>query len=172
MIYGDKIYLREILKEDIDETYNLCSDSEVLKYNGNEYGMLSKKYIIEHLKYLNIPSKRNYVIINKQGAIVGVIIYSEDKYSRNVYNISLTIGKKYWRKGYGTDSIKTILKYLFLKRKVHKVELEVVRENEAAVLFYKKCGFIEEGIRRKKYYYKGEYLDTILMGLLKEEFKA
>ena len=40
------------------------------------------------------------------------------------------------------------------------------------VLCYKKCGFIEEGIRRKKYYYKGEYLDTILMGLLKEEFKA
>ena len=39
MIYGDKIYLREILKEDIDEAYNLCSDSEVLKYNGNSYPM-------------------------------------------------------------------------------------------------------------------------------------
>ena len=143
-----------------------------LKYNGNQYGTLSKKYIIEHLKYLNIPSKRNYVIIDKHGAIVGVIIYSEDKYSRNVYNISLTIGKKYWRKGYGTDSIKALLKYLFFKRKAHKVELEVVRENEAAVLCYKKCGFVEEGIRRKKYYYKGEYLDTIVMGLLKEEFKA
>ncbi len=70
MIYGDKVYLREILKEDIDEAYNLCSDSEVLKYNGNEYGTLSKRYIIEHLKYLNIPSRRNYVIINKQGNIV------------------------------------------------------------------------------------------------------
>ena len=40
------------------------------------------------------------------------------------------------------------------------------------MLCYKKCGFVEEGIRRKKYYYKGEYLDTIVMGLLKEEFKA
>ena len=34
MIYGDKVYLREILKEDIDEAYNLCSDSEVC---GNNY---------------------------------------------------------------------------------------------------------------------------------------
>ncbi|WP_370831476.1 GNAT family N-acetyltransferase [Clostridium sp.] len=172
MIYGDKIYLREILKEDIDEAYNLCSDSEVLKYNGYQYGVSSKKYMVEHLKYLNIPSKRSYVIINKPGTIVGVITYSEDKYSRNVYNISLTIGKKYWRRGYGTDSIKAILKYLFFKRKAHKVELEVVRENEAAVICYKKCGFVEEGIRRKKYYYKGDYLDTIVMGLLKEEFKV
>ena len=55
MIYGKKIYLREILKEDIDIAYNLCSDSEVLKYNGDQYGVLSKKYIIENLKYLNIP---------------------------------------------------------------------------------------------------------------------
>ena len=102
---------------------------------------------------------------------VGIIIYSEDKYSRSVYNISLTIGKKYWRKGYGTDSIKAVLRYLFSKRRAHKVELEVVRENEAAVLCYKKCGFIEEGLRRKKYYYKGKYLDTIVMGILKEEFE-
>lgn len=127
MIYGKKIYLREILKEDIDIAYNLCSDSEVLKYNGDQYGVLSKKYIIEHLKYLNIPSRRNYVIVDKQSNIVGVIIYSEDKYARNIYSISITIGKKYWRKGYGSDAIHTILGYLFGKRKAHKVELEVVR---------------------------------------------
>ena len=123
MIYGKKIYLREILKEDIDIAYNLCSDSEVLKYNGDQYGVLSKKYIIEHLKYLNIPSRRNYVIVDKQSNIVGVIIYSEDKYARNIYSISITIGKKYWRKGYGSDAIHTILGYLFGKRKAHKVEL-------------------------------------------------
>ena len=61
--------------------------------------------------------------------------------------------------------------YLFGKRKAHKVELEVVRENEAAILCYKKCGFIEEGIRRSKYYYQGKYLDTVVMGILKEEYK-
>ena len=171
MIYGKKIYLREILKEDIDIAYNLCSDSEVLKYNGDQYGVLSKKYIIEHLKYLNIPSRRNYVIVDKQSNIVGVIIYSEDKYARNIYSISITIGKKYWRKGYGSDAIHTILGYLFGKRKAHKVELEVVRENEAEILCYKKCGFIEEGIRRSKYYYQGKYLDTVVMGILKEEYK-
>ena len=115
LIYGKKIYLREILKEDIDIAYNLCSDSEVLKYNGDQYGVLSKKYIIEHLKYLNIPSRRNYVIVDKQSNIVGVIIYSEDKYARNIYSISITIGKKYWRKGYGSDAIHTILGYLFGK---------------------------------------------------------
>ena len=42
----------------------------------------------------------------------------------------------------------------------------------AEVMSLKAPEMIEEGIRRKKYYYKGKYLDTIVMGLLKEEFKA
>lgn len=171
MIYGKKIYLREILKEDIDATYKLCSDSEVLKYNGGQYAVLSKKYINEHLKYLNMPSKKNYVIVDKQVNIVGVIMYFEDKYARDIYSISITIGKKYWRRGYGSDAIHAILGYLFGERKAHKVELEVVRENKAAILCYKKCGFIEEGIRRSKYYYKEKYLDTVVMGILKEEYR-
>ena len=172
VIYGDKIYLREVLKEDIDVAYKLCSDNEVLKYNGNQYGILSKQYIIDHLKYLNIPSKRDYVIIEKKGNIVGVISYSEDKYARSVYSMGITIGKEYWNKGFGKDAIKTLTNYLFIKKKAHKIELEVVKENIPAINCYKKLGFVEEGIRRKKYYYKNKYLDTILMGLLKEEYKA
>ena len=42
--------------------------------------------------------------------------------------------------------------------------------NIRAINCYKKCGFKEEGVRRSKYYICGKYLDTIVMGLLKEEF--
>ena len=172
MIYGDKIYLRELIKEDIDVVYNLCSDGDVLKYNGGKSGIVSKEYIKDHLKYFNISSKKNYVIINKEGNVVGIIAYSQDKYAEGVYSIGITIGKKYWNRGYGKDSINTLLKYLFFKKRAHKIELEVVKENVQAIKCYKKFGFIEEGIIRKKYYYKDTYLDTVLMGLLKEEFKA
>ncbi len=37
----------EILKEDIDEAYNLCSDSEVLKYNG--LVSLLDQYQLKHI---------------------------------------------------------------------------------------------------------------------------
>lgn len=172
MIYGDKIYLREIIKEDIDTVYKLCSDNEVLKYNGNKYGLLSKQYVKDHFKYFDIPSKRDYVIIEKMGNIVGVISYSEDKYVKSVYSMGITIGKKYWNRGFGSDAIKTLLNYLFFKKKAHKIELEVVKKNVPAIMCYKKLGFVEEGIRRKKYYYKNTYLDIVLMGLLKEEYKV
>ena len=57
------------------------------------------------------------------------------------------------------------------KKILENVELEVVEDNIAAINCYKKCGFIEEGKRRQKYYFKGIYLDTVLMGILEEEYK-
>ncbi len=37
---------------------------------------------------------------------------------------------------------------------------------------YLKCGFKEEGRLRKRHYVNGSYVDTIIMGLLKNEFES
>lgn len=170
MIYGKKVYLRELLKEDIKSVVDICSSKEVLKYNGGER-LLPNKYNSDNFRYIKIPSKRDYVIINNKGNIVGTISYLQDHYAGGVYSIGITIGREYWRQGFGEDSVRTLINYLFTKKKAHKIELEVVKENIAAVECYNKIGFIQEGIRRRKYYYQGTYLDTVLMGLVKEEYR-
>lgn len=170
MIYGDNIYMRDVVREDIDILFDVCSDEDVLKYNGLSTGIMTKEYINNQFHHLTKPNKEELVIVNNFKDVIGYIYYKENSYTRDVYSIGITIGKKYWDKGYGQDSIKTLCKYLFNNRGAHKIELEVVGLNERAIKCYKKCGFKEEGIRRSKYYYSGKYLDTIIMGLLKEEF--
>lgn len=171
MLYGNEIYLREMVKEDIDILYKLCVNEDVLKYNGDKDGIVSKMYLKSNFKYFNKPSKKYYVIVNHSGNIIGMISYRNSRYCEDIYSVSITIGREYWNKGYGQDSMKTLLKYLFNKKKAHKVELEVVKENIAAIMCYKKCGFTEEGIRRQKYYCGNQYLDTVLMGILYDEYK-
>lgn len=171
MIYGKGMYLREIVKEDIDMAYDLCVNNDVLKYDGGTNSFISREYLKENYRYFRIKSKKNYAIVNSKGAMVGVISYRKSHYVNDVYYISICIGKQYWRKGYGKNSIKAMLRYLFKNKRAHKVELEVVEANIAAIECYKKCGFIEEGRRRSKYYFEGKYIDTILMGILEEEFK-
>ena len=171
MIYGKGIYLRRMLREDIDVAYELCVNDEVLKYNGGKVGYTSKEYLKENYKYFQVESMKKYVIVNSKGTVVGTISYRRSDYVTDVYYISIAIGKQYWRHGYAYESIRALLRYLFERKKAHKVELEVVEENIAAIECYKKCGFIEEGKRRKKYYYNGKYLDTVLMGILEEEYK-
>lgn len=171
MLYGEKIYLRELLKEDMDEIYNLSKNKEVSKYNGGWDDFVSKKYLEDNFKYFNKPSKKYFVIATKSNGIVGYTAYRKSNYCDDVYSISITIGKYYWNRGYGYDSLKTLLSYLFNKKKAHKVELEVIADNFKAIKLYEKLGFINEGIRRKKYFYENKYLDTVLMGILYDEYK-
>ena len=171
MLYGKKIYFRELLKEDIDEVYTLLMDKNVSKYNGGCGSITSKECLKEHFRYFNKPTEKYFIIATKNRGIVGYTAYRKSKYCDDIYSISLTIGKYYWGKGYGYDSIQTMMNYLFNKKKAHKIELEVVLDNIKAINLYNNCGFVKEGIRRQKYFYKGQYLDTVLMGILYNEYK-
>ena len=170
MLYGEKVYMREPVREDIEELYDTCADEDVLKYNGLSTGVMTKEYINSQFRHLTKPNKKELVIVTNSSDLIGYVYYKENSYTRDVYSIGITIGKKFWNKGYGFDSIRTLCSYLFNSKKAHKIELEVVCQNKRAINCYRKCGFKDEAIRRSKYYYDGEYLDTLVMGLLREEF--
>lgn len=171
MIYGKGIYLREMIKDDINMIYDLCVNDEVLQYEGINNSIVSKEYLIENYKYFKVNDRKYYAIINCKGMMVGFISYRRSHYVNDVYYISIAIGKQYWRMRYGERSIKAMLRYLFKNKKAHKVELEVMENNIPAIKCYEKCGFTEEGRRREKCYYKGKYVDTVLMGILENEYR-
>ena len=100
---------------------------------------------------------------------MGFITYKESNYCNNVYSIGITIGSKYWGRRYGRNAIKTLLKYLFGELNAIRVELEVIKYNLRAINCYKKCSFVEESIRINKVYIEGEYVDTLIMGILRDE---
>lgn len=172
MIYGKKIYLREIVKEDINTLYDLCASENVMRYNGGQAFAPSREYMIDGFTHFTNPNKKALAIVNNDIEIVGYVFFKASSHTIDVFTIGITIGEKYWGKGYGKEAIKILIKYLFRRKSAHKIELEVVKENINAISLYKKCGFIEEGIKRSKYYLDGKYIDTIIMGLLKSEFKV
>jgi RimJ/RimL family protein N-acetyltransferase len=53
----------------------------------------------------------------------------------------------------------------------HRVELEVLAFNLRAIQCYKRCGFVEEGRKRKACFSDGEYRDVVIMAILKEDFR-
>ncbi|BBR08833.1 GNAT family N-acetyltransferase [Aeromonas caviae] len=48
---------------------------------------------------------------------------------------------------------------------IHRLELGVMAHNEVAHALYRKCGFVEEGVRRQAYRLDEGYVDEISMGL-------
>ncbi|ACD51555.1 GNAT family N-acetyltransferase [Clostridium botulinum] len=168
MLKGEKVYLRLMQVSDIKRLYDLANDYEVKKYNDKMLEMGKKIQINEGTNNINIYKRKALSIINKKNVLVGFMTYKQSDYCKNVYSIGITIGKKYWSRGYGQDSIKTLIKYLFDDLNAKRIQLEVVSENIRAIKCYKKCGFIEEKIRKARYYMDGKYTDIIIMGILKK----
>ncbi|WP_294394553.1 GNAT family protein [uncultured Clostridium sp.] len=162
MLKGEKIYLRLLERKDIGILQNICDDEKVKRYNTIS-GENEKEEKSNFRKALSI--------INEKEVLVGFITYKESNYCQHVYSIGITIGSRYWNRGYGQDSIKLLLNYLFTELNAVRVELEVIKTNIRAIKCYKKCGFLEEGIRKSKCYLDGQYVDTIIMGIIKDDFE-
>jgi RimJ/RimL family protein N-acetyltransferase len=87
--------------------------------------------------------------------------------------IGIMIGEReYWSRGYGEDAMRTICGYGFRDLDLHRLELNVAAFNARALRCYEKVGFTIEGRLRDHRYVAGRYHDTLLMGLLREDFEA
>lgn len=170
MLKGKKIYLRSVEKRDVNIFYNYSTDKEIRKFDGGNMIFPSIEYVMQHFDEIMNVSRKTLSIINEKSVLVGYLTYKEFEDTANVYTIGITIGSQFWGRGYGQDAIMVLLDYLFMYRGAQRVELEVVDYNLRAIRCYEKCGFITEGKKRSRYFSQGKYHDTLLMGILRDEF--
>jgi RimJ/RimL family protein N-acetyltransferase len=80
--------------------------------------------------------------------------------------------KTMWHKGYGADATHLLLGHAFQTLNLNRVYLHVYEFNKAAIRCYEKVGFRVEGRLRQSHFAEGRYWDTIVMGIIREEWKA
>ena len=51
------------------------------------------------------------------------------------------------------------------------MQLRVHADNARALRCYEKCGFAREGVLRKDMYTDGKYSDSVIMGILQEDWE-
>ncbi|MBM4305173.1 MAG: GNAT family N-acetyltransferase [Deltaproteobacteria bacterium] len=78
--------------------------------------------------------------------------------------------KKYRQNGYGRDALQTLIKYAFNELNLNRIWLITYNYNQAAIRFYEKEGFIQEGVLRQIQFTCGRYYDGILMAVLREDW--
>jgi diamine N-acetyltransferase len=87
--------------------------------------------------------------------------------------LGITIGDQaMWGKGHGREAVGLLLGYAFRTRNLRRVFLETHAANPRAIASYRACGFVEEGRLREHIWYDGEYVDVVVMGLLRSEWSG
>jgi RimJ/RimL family protein N-acetyltransferase len=174
MIEGKKVRIRALQKSDIAEIMKWINDPEVksnllMRYPVSQY---QEERWIETALGTDNQRNKTFALETKDRVYLGGIgLHKIDWENRNA-EVGIVIGKKdYWNKGYGTDAMMAILDFAFNQMNLHRVYLRVFEFNQRGIRSYEKCGFKKEGILRQDRYRQGRYYDTIIMGILKDEFQ-
>ena len=98
-------------------------------------------------------------------------LWNIDSLNRNASTGLKILSSEFQGKGFGFDTLMTILAYGFSRLGLHRIETTILEKNTPSLkLFTKKCGFSIEGTLREKYRWNQEYLHVKILSLLDEQF--
>jgi RimJ/RimL family protein N-acetyltransferase len=107
------------------------------------------------------------------GTVIGMINTNTIEMEHRSTEIDVVIGHPDYREqGYGTDAIREFLRFLFDTVGLHRVWLGTYEYNARARRVYENLGFVQEGVAREADYVDGRWVDSVLYGILEEEFRA
>jgi aminoglycoside 6'-N-acetyltransferase len=84
--------------------------------------------------------------------------------------IGFTLAPQYQGKGYATEAVRGLLNHLFVERNLHRVSAECDARNVASAQLLRRLGFREEGLRLANTWFKGEWTDDLIFGLLRSDW--
>ena len=177
MLRDQKIILRPVEPSDAAHLYRWRNDPDVAsRFVGFQAGatMADMEEWVEVCRKDRRAMTRivwTIVLIENNAPIGYVGLYEIDFLNRNGL-FGIAIGEKdQWNKGHGETATLMVLEYAFDQLNLHRVYLEVIETNEAAVTLYKKCGMQEEGRLRNAIFRDGCWKDVIMMSILAPEYK-
>lgn len=173
VLKGKKVKLRDLYKDDLPICLKWLRDKRVTKYLDFDTLNINLKQEIRWLKNIhNSPNDYVFAIEKKDGKYIGNTGLHKINWRDKNCMLGIFIGElEHWDKGYGTDSIRTMLRYAVDKLKLHKINLHVYEYNLRAIRAYENCGFKREGLLKEGHYYNGRYWDVIVMGILDRDVK-
>ena len=166
LIEGQRLKLRRANLNDL----KFILDLQVKPENKNFIVPFDEEF---HTKILNSNcAEKMDVIIEERDTLkpVGYFMLSELDNPHNKVEIThVIIDKKSC--GYGRESLKLLLKWIFDVKKYHRAFLDCKEYNSVALHLYETLNFKREGIMRDVICTNGVYENLVLLGILEDEFK-
>jgi len=179
MLTGKHVILRSAERDDLKSLHKWQNDEEVMMLSRSQPDHVKSMVSLEAEWEKDLkgddPDVRRYMIEEKSsGKAIGWCSIRFHSFARRYTNadIGLCIGEKdKWGKGYGTDVTQILLRETFEQLNLHKVGWWTFTENKASIALAKKFGFEEEGRLRDHNFFNNAFHDTVVLGLLKEDYE-
>ncbi|MGE5589906.1 MAG: GNAT family N-acetyltransferase [Bacillota bacterium] len=116
--------------------------------------------------------KMELIIETPDGRPVGFVALGGLDRHNGKGELTIVLGERdAWGQGLGSEAVRQVLDLAFDNLRLNKVWLQVDAEHVKAIASYQRLGFKVEGRLREDWYRRGQFADTVVMGLLAREWK-
>ena len=173
LLETQRLFIRNVLPEDAEDMHPIRHSQFVMQYN------CMKPVSLEDYRAMLARNQGKdgwlHVVLKENGKVIGMIGANADdiRYQVDAVTIDYYLGEQYARKGYMTEALTAMMRYLFEEKKVELISARTFGENAASAALLKKLGFTHEGTLRKGVRtHDGAAHTDKLFSILREEFQA
>ena len=166
---GKQVILREKRIEDAQDDYAWRVDEELARLDATRPLNMSfedfKRYSREEIDFPS-PRSRRFGVDTYDGVHIGNCMFYDIDLRNGEAELGIMIGDRdYWSKGYGRDTVNTLIDYIFTTTTITRVYLHTLDWNHRARRSFVQSGFRElRKVRRSG-------LDFVRMEIMRTEWE-
>ena len=166
----ERLLLRRVSKDDVNEIFALRSNPETMKYIPRPL-VKTNDDALDHIALIDAKIESNeginWAITYKDNPkLIGIIGHYRIKPEHFRAEIGYMILPEYNGKGIVSEAVKEVVTYGFNEMKLHSIEAIIDPENFGSEKVLQKCGFVKEAHFKENEFYEGRFLDAVIYSIL------
>ena len=171
----NRLILRPIAIDDINEIFAYRSDKETNKYQGwIPETVEDVRVFVENIATeINLPETWfQFVIIEKlSSTIIGDLgIHFLDHENKQV-ELGCTLKKDSQRKAYAMEALGRVIDYVFTDLKKHRIVASIDPDNISSLRLLNRLGFRQEAHFVESMFIQGKWVDDVRFAMLESEWQ-
>jgi RimJ/RimL family protein N-acetyltransferase len=166
------VSLRRANAGDADFLLELLTDAEIRRYLGPRTVSDRDAVLAEIARSEDEPDAFGRFVVEEDGEPVGSLgFHTSNEINRIARLERLAIHPRARGRRLADDAARLFQRLLLVDLGFHRLELEIYAFNERARAHAERSGFVREGVRRKANLRDGEWLDSVMFALLREDLE-
>jgi RimJ/RimL family protein N-acetyltransferase len=170
---GNRANFRPVTINDLKIIKNWRNSQGIREYN-SQFTLLNMSNQIKWFEQINNKNsdREMFLVTDKQGKPMGICgMIHIDKKNRSG-SIAIILGEqKIHGKGIGTEILKMLINYGFMKLKLHRIEAEIFSFNEISIRLFTKLSFKHDATKRDSLWRNNKWWNIHIFSLLKKDYE-
>ena len=172
---GERVRLRQLSERDVPALFAVFGDPVVTRYWSTP-ALRDEAAAAELLAQILTRARERFgfqwgIARRSDDELLGTCSLYRLDFENRRSEVGFALGQAHWGRGYGSEAVRLAVAYAFDVLRFERLEADVDPRNAASLRALERLGFTREGYLRERYHVNGEVQDSVLLGLLRREWR-